>query len=141
MDPLPGLDNPNSADPTFVLNNSEEVQFVVEATTAGGCSGTDTVNVKVFGVAGLFVPNAFTPNNDGRNDILRVIGPGIGKLVVFAVYDRWGRQVFLTRNAGVGWDGTFGGRNMDAGTYVWMAEAVDDHGKIVQKKGTVVLIR
>ena len=139
--PSLGLDNPTSADPTFVLNNAGEVQFVVEATTAGGCSGTDTVNIKVFGVAGLFVPNAFTPNNDGHNDILRVIGPGIGKLVVFAVYDRWGRQVFLTRNAAVGWDGTFGGRAMDAGTYVWMAEAVDDHGKVVQKKGTVVLIR
>ncbi|MBS1605088.1 MAG: gliding motility-associated C-terminal domain-containing protein [Bacteroidetes bacterium] len=139
--PSTGLDNPGIADPTMVLNTPEAVQYVVEATTAGGCTGTDTVNVKVFGVADLFVPSAFTPNNDGHNDVLRVIGPGVGQLVVFAVYDRWGRQVFLTKSASVGWDGTMGGRAMDAGTYVWMAEAVDIHGKVIQKKGTVVLIR
>lgn len=139
--PYLGLDNPTSADPTFVLNNAGEVQFVVEATTAGGCTGTDTVTVKVFAVADIFVPSAFSPNNDGHNDILRVIGPGVGKLKVFAVFDRWGRQVFLTTNAAVGWDGTLGGRALDAGTYVWLAEATDVHGKVVQKKGTVVLIR
>jgi len=139
--PSTGLDNPVGADPTVVLNTPEAVQYLVEATTAGGCTGTDTVTVKVFGVADLFVPNAFTPNNDGHNDVLKVIGPGVGQLVVFAVYDRWGRQVFLTKNAAVGWDGTMGGRALDAGTYVWMAEAVDIHGKVIQKKGTVVLIR
>jgi len=138
--PYLGLDNPTVADPTVVLNGPDEVQYIVEATTAGGCSGTDTVNVKVFGVADLFVPSAFTPNNDGHNDVLRVIGPGV-KLAVFAVYDRWGRQVFLTKNASVGWDGTLNGRALDQGTYVWMAEAVDIHGKVIQKKGTVVLIR
>jgi len=139
--PSTGLDNPSVADPTMALNTPEAVQYLVEATTAGGCTGTDTVTVKVFGVADLFVPSAFTPNNDGHNDVLRVIGPGVGQLVVFAVYDRWGRQVFLTKNAAVGWDGTMGGRALDAGTYVWMAEAVDIHGKMIQKKGTVVLIR
>jgi len=139
--PSTGLDNPGVADPTVVLNAPEAVQYLVEATTAGGCTGTDTVNVKVFGVSDLFVPSAFTPNNDGHNDVLRVIGPGVGKLKVFAVFDRWGRQVFLTTNAAIGWDGTLNGRAMDAGTYVWMAEAVDVHGKVIQRKGTVVLIR
>jgi len=139
--PYLGLDNPSSADPTLVLNSSEEVKFVVEATTAGGCTGTDTVDVKVYAVADIFVPTGFTPNNDGHNDVLRVIGPGVGKLKAFAVFDRWGRQVFMTTNAALGWDGTLGGQAMPAGTYVWMVEAVDIHGKMIQKKGTVLLIR
>jgi gliding motility-associated-like protein len=95
----------------------------------------------VFNTAEIYVPSAFSPNHDGHNDVLRVIGPSIRELKVFAVYDRVGSQVFTTSNLSVGWDGTREGRELPAGTYVWMAVGVDFAGKVHEKKGTVVLVR
>jgi len=139
--PATGLDNPSVANPTMVLGDAQTVSYVVQATTSIGCTGTDTVVVKVFAVADVFVPNAFSPNNDGHNDVLRPMVPGIRTLRYFTVFNRLGQQVFITHVLGVGWDGSFNGRLMEAGTYVWMVEGVDVNGKTVQRKGTVVLVR
>ncbi len=67
--------------------------------------------------------------------------PGIKTFKYFTIFDRWGRQVFTTTNAGVGWDGTLNGRTLETGVYVWMAMGVDVNGRTVQQKGTVVLVR
>ena len=120
---------------------TQTTTFVVTGTTAGGCIGVDSVTVEVYKTADIYVPNAFSPNHDGHNDVLRVVAPSIRVLKVFAVYDRWGAQVFTTANPGVGWDGTRGGRELASGVYVWVAVGVDYQGRTVERRGTVMLVR
>lgn len=139
--PSIGLDNPFIANPVMVLNESQAVTYTVQATTSIGCTGTDTVVVKVFAEKDIFVPNAFTPNNDGHNDLLRPKMPGIQTLHYFSVYSRMGQLLYTTHTLGAGWDGVFNGQAMPAGAYVWIAEGVDVEGKTVVRRGTVVLIR
>ncbi len=59
----------------------------------------------------------------------------------FDIYNRWGQHIFSTKNPGKGWDGTVNGQPQVTGTYVWMTEGIDFSGNIIQRKGTVVLIR
>jgi gliding motility-associated-like protein len=120
---------------------TETTTFVVTGTTALGCQGVDSMTVWVFTHADAYVPGAFSPNHDGHNDVLRVVASSIRLLKVFAVYDRWGSQLFTSTNPAVGWDGTFNGREMPAGVYVWVVVGVDYAGKTVERKGTVVLVR
>lgn len=88
------------------------------------------------------MPGAFTPNGDGINDVFRVPPASETRLINFAVYDRWGNNVFATSNIGIGWDGNFKNRTQPAGTYVWEMEYYDLlSGKSEKAKGTVVLVR
>ena len=139
--PATGLSSPRIQAPIATLNAPEEIDYTVRITTSVGCSGTATVVVKAMSVSDIFVPNAFSPNNDGHNDVLRPIMPGIKTFQYFTIFDRWGRQVFTTSNAGVGWNGTLNGQVMETGVYVWMAMGLDISGKVVQRKGTVLLVR
>jgi gliding motility-associated-like protein len=134
------LNNTNSKNPVSQPRNN--IEYVVRASNEAGCFGTDTILVKVFFVApGFYVPNAFSPNGDGRNDVFRPILLGMKSLDRFAVYNRWGQMVFSTTTIGQGWDGNFGGRGQDAATYVWLVDGVDFRNNRVKKQGTVVLIR
>ena len=103
--------------------------------------GVGSVSIKVYHVVDIFVPNAFTPNGDGHNDVLRAVPIGIRDFKYFVVYNRWGQQVFYTRDAAKGWDGSINGKPQDTGTYVWAAAGADFTGKGIQRRGTVVLIR
>jgi gliding motility-associated-like protein len=89
----------------------------------------------------IFVPSAFTPNNDGKNDILRPIAAGMGQFEYFNIYNRWGQLIFTTRINGQGWDGKVNGRLQDTGTYVWTVKAVDYTGRSYFEKGLFTLIR
>ena len=137
--PAEGLSDPNIADPTTVV--TADVTYTVVATTPSGCSATGTIVIGAATTAGIIVPNAFTPNNDGHNDVLRVITFGIQSLKYFRVYNRWGQLVFNSSSEGVGWNGSIGGQQASTGTYVWMAAGVDYQGRLMQKEGTVILIR
>ena len=86
------------------------------------------------------MPNAFTPNGDGKNEVFR-IPPGISlKLKRFSIYDEWGAKVFSTENSSKGWDGTISGKQQATGVYVYIIEGTNEKGKILLK-GTFVLIR
>lgn len=137
--PPDGLSNPLIQDPVATLTKT--TTYVVTGTTAAGCQGVDTVTIKVFVTADIYVPNAFTPNHDGHNDLLRVTAPSFRELRSFAVYDRWGAQVFSTTNPAIGWDGTWNGKVLPPGVFVWVAVGVDYQGRAVQRRGTVMLIR
>jgi len=88
----------------------------------------------------LFVPNIFSPNGDGQNDVLYVRGQGISQLH-FVVYNRWGQQVFESRDINHGWDGTFQGQKAEIGVYGYFVSGVVEDGKLVSKRGTVTLVR
>jgi gliding motility-associated-like protein len=87
------------------------------------------------------VPTAFTPNNDGSNDILKPIPIGIDRLDYFCIYNRYGQIIYSTGDAGAGWDGTRKGELQSSGSYVFAAQGKDYKGRKILKKGTVFLIR
>jgi len=88
----------------------------------------------------IFVPNAFSPNGDNNNDVLRVRGQYI-KAMLFRVYDRWGQKVYETRDQSKGWDGTFKGQQLDPAVFVYYLEAECIFGKQYKTKGNVTLLR
>jgi gliding motility-associated-like protein len=135
-----GLNNPDISNPVALLSESQK--YTLKVSTAAGCFSLDTINVTVYQVKpDLFVPDAFTPNGDGLNDVFKPVPVGIKKLNFFKVYNRLGELVFSTTAQKAGWDGTFKGQPQDPGVFVWMAEAVDYLGKVIFKKGSVTLIR
>ncbi len=137
------MNNPSVPNPTVLLsNNIDEMLYKVTVTTEEGCKGEDEIKIIVFKTGPqIFVPDAFTPNNDTRNDLLYPVIIGMKQLSFFRVYNRFGQLLFNTSEIGKGWDGTFGGKEQTPGTYVYMAQAINYKGEIVSKKGTVLLIR
>ena len=142
--PGTGLNFTNISNPVAVYNASapEAITYVVTAQTLAGCTGSDTVTVKIFKTgADIFMPSAFTPNSDGRNDVIRPVMAGIAQLVFFRVYNRWGQLVFNTSQIHKGWDGAIGGNKQSSQTFVYMVQAVDYTGKTIVKRGSFVLVR
>lgn len=141
--PILGLDNPNSNRPIVHLGDDiDSILYRVRVTDDGGCYGEDDIKVRVYkGRPDIIVPSAFTPNNDGRNDILKPITIGITDFQYFRVYNRWGQLLFSTGIQGAGWDGNYNGIKQAPGTYVYMTQGTDISGKVIFRKGTAVLIR
>lgn len=106
-----------------------------------GCEGNDSIRVWVVGQGSLFIPTAFSPNGDGKNDLLRPISVGFRSYKYFRVFNRFGEMVFTTDRIGDGWDGTYRGTKSDIGTYFWMLDAEDKDGINHQRKGDATLIR
>ena len=87
------------------------------------------------------MPDGFTPNGDGLNDIFRVKYPFAVSGFRMQVYNSWGEKVFESSNINIGWDGTWKGEPSVAGIYVWVIRFTDASNKLQQLKGTVTLIR
>ncbi len=141
--PAVALNNPNIYNPKAFYDGSfDSIRYTVTVKDSIGCSDDATVLVKVFRTAPkVFVPTAFTPNRDGRNDFVAPIAVGLTKLDYFRIYNRWGQLVFETTVNGKGWDGRLGGQEQASATYVWIVRGTDYTGKVVFDKGTVTLIR
>ena len=141
--PTTGLNNPNISNPVGTYtNNMDSIQYKVVVADDIGCADSAFVKVVVYKVLPtVFVPTAFTPNNDGLNDVVAPIMVGIQKLNYFSIYNRWGELVFTTTQNKKGWDGTIGGRLQNTGVFVWMVSAEDYSGQKIFLKGTVTLIR
>lgn len=137
--PGSGLSDPDIARPIATLQSN--MQYVLTAYTPLGCATTDTINIKAIKGPAIYVPNAFSPNNDGRNDRFRFIPVGIREVLYFRIYNRYGQLVFSSNNTEPGWDGNVNGKQQPAGTYVWMVSGYDFNGDIHTKRGTVVLVR
>lgn len=138
--PPTGLNNPDISNPVALLTQSQ--QYVLQVQSEAGCKAEDTINVTVYKLKpGLYVPDAFSPNGDGKNDIFRPVPIGIRTLNYFKVYNRLGQLIYSTNIPHQGWDGTFKGKPQDAGVFVWIAGAIDYLGNPIFKKGSVTLIR
>lgn len=107
---------------------TENVEVHVDAFTEG-CLGKD-----------VFVPNTFTPNDDGVNDKLYARGIKVDE-IYFAIYNRWGEKVFETTDKNVGWDGWYNGKQAEAGVYGWYLSAKCYNGEETFRKGNVTLVR
>ncbi len=123
-----------------IATPDETVTYTVTILDSNGCSATDEVTVIVDFDNIIWVPNIFSPNGDGNNDILFVRGAGVAQLKFF-VYDRWGEKVFETQDLNIGWDGSFRGKKMNNAVFVYYLEATFIDGSEVTQKGDVTLIR
>jgi gliding motility-associated-like protein len=141
--PTFGLNNPAISSPIANLPATiDSIRYTVRITDDNGCTAEDNVLIKVFkGSSDFLVPNAFTPNSDGRNDLFKPIPVGIQQLQFFRVYNRWGQLIYTTSEIGQGWDGSFKGLKQVSGTYVYVVQGKDYSGKTISRKGAVVLIR
>jgi gliding motility-associated-like protein len=133
------LDDPGIVSPQFKSNREEAYTIRIETTT--GCVTVDTLAVKIVPFAEIQVPTAFTPNNDGKNDVLRPVLMGIKELRYFRVFNRWGQLLYETKSASVGWDGRINGKQQQTEVVVWVAEGVGSDGKVYIRKGTSALIQ
>ncbi len=115
--------------------------YMVHVVSKFGCSGDDTIKVTVVGHSEFVVPTGFTPNGDGLNDYFRPIAVGYRSLNYFRVFDRWGERVYNSTSLETGWDGTFGNKKCEIGTYFWEISFTDRFGKNGFQKGDVTLIR
>ncbi|MCE2790188.1 MAG: gliding motility-associated C-terminal domain-containing protein [Saprospiraceae bacterium] len=125
---------------------SETTKYTLLVTDANGCTGTDDITIRVKNARNVFFPNAFSPNRDGNNDFFQAVtGPGVEKILFLTVFDRWGNLVFERKDfmpdpTGTdGWDGTFNGRRLDPGVFVFISKAKFIDGKEIDYSGTVVL--
>jgi gliding motility-associated-like protein len=140
--PVNGLSDANIASPVITAGAvGDNVVYRVGVSTPAGCKGEGFVRVRVYKGPDLYIPTAFTPNNDGKNDKFFPFPVGVKQINYFKVFNRWGQMLFSTSALHDGWDGRFGGAEQPTGVYVWMAEGVTKDNKIITKQGTVTLIR
>ena len=142
--PAVGLNNPNIQNPVFTYDRQTE--YLIGMTSAAGCTTTDTLLVKLLldvplDVSDIFVPKAWSPNNDGHNDKLFPIPVRIKELKYFRIFNRWGQLVFETNILWQGWDGIFQGQPQVMDTYTWTLEAIGEDGTYFKRAGNSVLIR
>ena len=114
--------------------------YTLTTTDVNGCNAIDSITITVNQVNTLFVPDVFSPNGDGKNDVLFVRGSNIAE-VNFAVYDRWGERVFETRDKNFGWDGTYKGKELSGAVFVYYCIGKYNDGSEFKVKGDVSLVR
>jgi gliding motility-associated-like protein len=133
------LSDPNIENP--VASPQDDITYVVTVTNDAGCKDVDSVSIHVNPVDGIYIPTAFTPGGDGLNDLLIPILGRTYSLKEFTIYNRWGQRVFTTNQAGKGWDGKLGNQSQPGGVYVWYIRVIEGGQKVIDKKGTVTLVR
>ena len=134
----------------FMLTNDKAVAYAsvlynsyikVRVTDTVRCVSEDSLLIYTHPCCGLYLPDAFSPNGDGKNDVFRIITDGYQKLSVFRIVNRWGETVFATADQRRGWDGTYKGKPQDAGTYHYYLKYGCSDGGLYEMKGTVTLLR
>jgi gliding motility-associated-like protein len=137
--PSTGLSDPSVARP--FASPVQDITYKVMVANSKGCSGEDSVRISVVELDGMFVPTAFSPNHDGKNDEIKPIFGTKFILKEFSIFSRWGERVFATSTRNEGWNGKINGLEQNPGVYVWILRYIDDKGKDKEKKGTLILIR
>lgn len=132
----------NSAEVNANINSSGYIRLTAE--DAYGCKGADSIYIDVKLCCKAILPNAFTPNNDGRNDKFGIISNGTYRIYDFRVVNRYGRVVFTTTNQQDRWDGTHNGIPQGMGTYYYYIRYTcedDDADNVVEERGDVTLVK
>jgi gliding motility-associated-like protein len=125
----------------------ETTTYKVTGTNDGGCVSTDEITITVICNNGsVYIPNTFSPNGDGSNDVFFPRGSTNFMVRTFKVFDRWGELLYAknnitTNSAADGWDGTFNGAKLTPDVYVYCVDVICGNGTILPIKGNVSLIR
>ncbi|HMI79125.1 MAG TPA: T9SS type B sorting domain-containing protein, partial [Ferruginibacter sp.] len=115
--------------------------YYLTVTNFDNCSGTDSINIKEINCIPVGIPNAFTPNNDNKNDYFK---PGINFEITdyqLQVYNRVGQLLYQTKDYGQGWDGRFKGQQQSSGNYIYQVSFRNVEGKLFNYSGNIMLIR
>ena len=142
--PSESLDDFRSFSP--IATPVESTLYRVIGQDANGCSDSTSVEVLVQNT--VFIPNLFTPNADGNNDVFRVYGSGVAELSI-KIFDLHGTQIFASQDINtimnMGWDGSFGGKTVPSETYVWIIDGRFANGSKVlfqnETRGFIKLLR
>lgn len=124
-------------------NQSATIQVrAIGASTCENSALSNAITDKTKNPQGnnIFVPNLFSPNGDGINDVMYVYGTAIAQLE-FRIYNQWGQLAFTSKDIRQGWDGTMSGQKQPVGVYVWIVKATMQDGTVITKKGNVTLMR
>ncbi len=135
------LNNPAIPNPLFTASEELDQLYSIDIKTAAGCLTVDIQLVKVIKEVKVYVPTAFTPNNDGLNDYLKPTMLGIKELNYFRIYHRGGQLVYDMKSNQSGWDGKIGGVVQTTGVFVWIFQGIGWDKQVHTQKGTVVIIR
>jgi gliding motility-associated-like protein len=144
-EPRVGLNTYNSASPTF--NYGKQVEYQIRMVSSAGCITVDTMTVRVANQqepdspCDFFIPNAFSPNGDGRNDTYFPFTVNIKEIKFFRIFNRWGELVYETKMFGEGWNGIYKNKPQPGDVYVWTAEAICFDGTVIRRSGNVLLLR
>ncbi|MEM7297920.1 MAG: gliding motility-associated C-terminal domain-containing protein, partial [Bacteroidota bacterium] len=128
------------SNPSVSYDQAGSYMVILEIQNEGGCPDTTALDICILPPTPLFIPDIFSPNGDGNNDILFVRGAGIVE-INFMIYDRWGEQVFVSTNPDFGWDGQFRGKPSPSGVYVYHLTVALNSGIRQTLKGDITLIR
>lgn len=135
----------NCAQPT--VTGRTNITYKAIASNPAGCTAEDNVTIQVFCNNGnVYIPNTFSPNNDGVNDVFYIRGKGIAGIKSLRIFNRWGAVVFSKLNLsinepGAGWDGRYNGQPLTPDVFVYEAEIICDNNQIFPVKGNVTLIK
>jgi len=137
--PASGLSCISCASP--VATPSSTTSYCVLVSDANGCTDSDCITIDVEIPCGeVFIPSAFSPNNDGNNDWVCIRGNCILKQR-FIIYNRWGEKVFETTDSKICWDGSYNDKPVNTGSFVYLLEATLTSGEEIIKKGSISLVR
>ncbi len=138
--PEPAFTDQTATSQTIVVHDTATL-FSVVAQSSQGCIDTAVYVVQVNANTGdFFIPNAFTPNKDGKNDVWKIYGSSIRQLEI-KVFSQWGQLVFSSKDPQGSWDGNYGGKPAPVGPYIYVVKVVFTDGKSLTRKGTISLIR
>jgi gliding motility-associated-like protein len=124
-----------------------DTKYYVQFEDVNGCRNSGEVQVIVLcNNNNIFVPNTFSPNGDGSNDVFYVRGKGLSRVKSLRIFNRWGQVVFDRNNVNVndesmGWDGKYKGAKPVPGVYVYQVEIFCDNSQVVKFEGNVALIQ
>ncbi|SDE50390.1 gliding motility-associated C-terminal domain-containing protein [Dyadobacter soli] len=137
--PSDGLNDANIKSPIAILRENQT--YTVDVTSDLGCTGSATVNLSIKRQESIAIPTAFSPNGDGKNEVLIPVVNDIESIRYFRIYNRWGQLVFFTDQLNTGWDGSFKGATAISGTYVYEIEGISTKGRVINKRGAVMLLQ
>jgi gliding motility-associated-like protein len=139
--PVSSINNPNTSYP--IATPSEPTMYVATGIGTNGCRAFDTVRVGLDYRDNLFIPTAFSPNGDGKNDVFRVSNMTFERFVEFRVFNRWGQEVYNGGggNPNKGWDGTWKNVPQENGTYQYLIRVGYPDGLVETYKGDLTLVR
>jgi gliding motility-associated-like protein len=135
----------NCPEPIATIKNS--ITYKLKATNNFGCSGSDTINIKaICENTQVFIPNAFTPDNNGKNDVFMVRGKGILQVKSMRIFNRWGQLVFEKSNfppndPAFGWNGRINNVEGVSNVFAYIVEVVCENGTPFFYRGNVTLIK
>jgi gliding motility-associated-like protein len=127
-----------------VARPMQTTTYKVIAINAAGCSDSTAVIIQVKNPGAIYIPNSFSPNGDGANDLFMIYGikPEFLESFHISVFDRWGERVFSAEQAGFAWDGTYKGKLLDPGVFIYHLKFVLQGGDIIEeRKGSLLLLR